>query len=114
MMIFRVEHNRHRLQRLQVHVCESRLERGRGLLLRRRVDPDTALLLPNCRAIHTIGMRYRIDVIFCDSQGRILQVHENLAPCRVALRRDACHAWEVGAGMARRWGWNIGDVIRPC
>lgn len=114
MITYRVEHNRHRLRRIQVQVCETRLERGRGLLLRRRLDPDTALLLPHCRAIHTIGMHYKIDVLFCDAEGHILRIRENLGPCRIAQDATARHVWEVEAGTVRRWGWQIGDRIRPC
>jgi uncharacterized membrane protein (UPF0127 family) len=114
MMIFRVEHNHHRLRRVQVHVCESRFERGRGLLLRKRLDQETAWLLPGCNAVHTIGMHYRIDVVFCDRGGRILSIRENLAPCRIARQPQACHAWEAQAGTVRSWGWQVGDLIRPC
>jgi uncharacterized membrane protein (UPF0127 family) len=114
MIIFRVEHNRHRLRRMQVHVCENRLERGRGLLLRRRLDAETAWMLPRCRAVHTIGMHYRIDVLFCDEEGRILSIRENLAPCRIARDPAAAHVWELDAGSVRRWGWAVGDRILPC
>lgn len=114
MIIFRVEHNRLRLHRMQVHVCETRLERGRGLLLRRRPDPETALLLPRCRAVHTIGMHYPIDVLFCDERGRIISIRERLPPCRIARDRRACHVWEMSAGCASRHGWRVGDRIRPC
>lgn len=114
MIIFRIEHNRHRLRRMQVHVCETRLERGRGLLLRRRLDPETAYMLPRCRAVHTFGMHYRIDVLFCDAEGRILSIRENLGPCRVAHEPAASHVWELDAGTARRWGWSVGDRILPC
>jgi len=114
MIIFRVEHNRHRLRRMQVHVCETRLERSRGLLLRRRLDAETAYMLPRCRAVHTIGMHYRIDVLFCDEGGRILSIRENLGPCRIAHEPAASHVWELDAGTARRWGWAVGDRILPC
>ncbi len=114
MIIFRIEHNRHRLRRMQVHVCETRLERGRGLLLRRRLDAETAYMLPRCRAVHTFGMHYRIDVLFCDAEGRILSIRESLGPCRVAAEPAASHVWELDAGTARRWGWSVGDRILPC
>jgi len=114
MMIFRVEHNRHRLRRMQVHVCQTRFERGRGLLLRRKLDHENAWLLPGCRAVHTIGMHYRIDVLFCDETGSIVSIRENLAPCRFARDPHASHVWELEAGTARRWGWRIGDRILPC
>jgi uncharacterized membrane protein (UPF0127 family) len=113
MIIHRVEHNRRRL-RMQVHVCEGRYERGRGLLLRRQLDAETAWLLPECRAVHTIGMHYRLDLLFCDANGRILRIEEHVAPCRIARERRACQVWELRSGAVRHWGWRVGDQIRPC
>lgn len=113
MIIFRVAHNRRRL-RMQVAVCESRLERGRGLLFRRRLAADAALLLRNCRAVHTVGLTYPIDVLFCDAGGRILRIEPRLAPCRFARESRAAQVWELDGGMAEQWGWRIGDEIRPC
>ena len=113
MMVFRVEHNRRRL-RMQVHVCESRFERGRGLLLRPRPALDTAFLLRNCRAVHTIGMAYPLDVLFCDASGRILRIVSGLRPCRVAQERRARQVWELRDGAVRHWGWRVGDEISPC
>jgi uncharacterized protein len=113
MMVYRVEHNRRRL-RMHVHVCESRLERGRGLLLRPRPDIYTAFLLRNCRAVHTIGMAYALDVLFCDASGRILRVVPGLEPCRFARESRATQVWELPAGAVYHWGWRVGDAIEPC
>jgi uncharacterized protein len=113
MIIHRVEHNRRRL-RVQVHVCEGRVERGRGLLLRRRLDCETAYLLQPCSGIHTIGMHYRIDVLFCDARGTILRIERNLPPCRFARQAGAAQVWEMRGGAVLELGWNIGDEIRPC
>jgi uncharacterized protein len=113
MIIFRVEHNRRRL-RMQVHVCESRFERGRGLLLRPRPDPETAFLLRNCRAVHTVGLTYPIDVLFCDPGGRILRIEPALRPCRFARESRASQVWEMDAGGAQRWELRVGDEIQPC
>jgi hypothetical protein len=98
-IIFRVEHNRHRLHRLQVSVCETGFERGRGLLLRRRPGADCAWLLPGRRAVHTIGLYYPIDV---------------LKPCRIVRERRASQVWQLCAGGAAHWGWLEGDQVRPC
>ncbi len=114
MIIFRVEHNRHRLHRLQVHVCETRLERSRGLLLRRRPAPESAWLLPGRRAIHTVGLTYPVDVLFCDARGRILRIEHALKPCRFARERRASQVWQLRAGGAQHWGWLVGDQVRPC
>jgi uncharacterized membrane protein (UPF0127 family) len=113
MIIHRVEHNRRRLP-MHVHVCESRLERGRGLLMRRCPDHRTAYLLRNCSAVHTFGMTYAIDIVFCDPDGRILRIERGLRPFRAAREAGATLVWELSAGTAARWGWQVGDEISPC
>jgi uncharacterized protein len=113
MMVCRVEHNQRRVP-MQVHVCESRLERGRGLLLRRRPDIHTAFLLRNCGAVHTIGLAYPLDVLFCDGSGRILRIVSSLRPYRFARDGRARQVWELRAGAATHWGWRVGDAIMPC
>lgn len=113
MMVARVEHNRRRL-RMHVHICESRLERGRGLLFRSRPDRHTAFLLRDCRAIHTIGMTYALDVVFCDSGGRILRIAPAVRTCRIARHSRASQVWEFCAGVTGFWGLRVGDEIVPC
>jgi uncharacterized protein len=113
MIVHRVTHNRRRLP-MHVHICETRFERGRGLLLRPCIDQRTAYLLKDCRAIHTVGMRYAVDVLFCDHTGRILEIVTALRPFRMARHKRATLVWELQAGAAARLGWQIGDEIAPC
>jgi uncharacterized membrane protein (UPF0127 family) len=113
MIIHRIEHNRRRLA-MQVHVCESPLERGRGLLLRRCPDQRTAYLLTRCSAIHTVGMTYAIDIVFCNGTGRILKIVKGLRPFRMARHPDATQVWELASGATAKWGWRVGDEIGPC
>jgi uncharacterized membrane protein (UPF0127 family) len=113
MIIHRVEHNRRRL-RMHVHVCESGVERTRGLLLRRCPDQQTAFLLRRCSAVHTLGMMYPIDVIFCDATGRILCIQAKVRPWRFVSHPDARSVWELRAGVTEQLGWKEGDWIAPC
>jgi uncharacterized membrane protein (UPF0127 family) len=113
MIIHRVSHNRRRLP-MHVHVCESRLERGRGLLLRRCPDQRTAFLLRDCSAVHTVGMTYPIDVLFCDRTGHIVRIVRKLRPFRYARDSAAQTVWEMRAGAVDHWGWRVGDEIMPC
>jgi uncharacterized protein len=113
MIVHRVTHNRRRLP-MHVHICETRFEKGRGLLLRPCPDQRTAYLLRNCRAIHTVGMRYAVDVLFCDDHGRILKIVSALRPFRFARDGRASIVWELRAGRAATLGWQVGDEIVPC
>ena len=42
-----------------------------GWMGRERLPQDQALWLVPCRAVHTLGMRCALDLVFLDRQGRI-------------------------------------------
>jgi uncharacterized membrane protein (UPF0127 family) len=90
-------------------VPSGRRGRRRGLLGRTGIDG--ALVLRPCRQVHTVGMRFAIDVAFCDRHGVVLHV-TTLRPARVSrpvLR--AAWAIEAEAGAFARWGLARGDAI---
>src|ERR1700730_13648605 len=62
-------------------VAETRRARRRGLL--GRSDFEGALVLRPCRHVHTLFMRFRIDVAFCDGDGVVLRT-TCLRPWRVS------------------------------
>lgn len=99
----------------QIHVlaCEGGFERMRGLLKRPEPDPGVALLLDPCWAVHTLGMRYPIDVVFCDARWRVLRVVPALRPRRVAWVRGASRVLEFGANTARPLGIVTGVRLQP-
>ena len=82
-------------------VAESRRERLRGLLGRDGIEG--ALVLSPARSIHTIGMRFAIDVAFCD---RDLVVLCRFRMGRYRLSRPrlrARYVIEAEAGAFERW-----------
>lgn len=100
---------------LRVSVACGFLRRARGLLFRRPLKPNEALLLPRCHAIHTFGMRYAIDAIFLDREARIVAV-ERVKPWRMAARANAVAVLEMLAGQARAYGIEPGkrvSALRP-
>ena len=110
MITRRVELNRRRL-RLSVDVCQTPLERARGLLLRKRPPRDQAMLLTRCRAVHTFGLWYPIDVAFCTGDGTVLEVVRAVGPCRVARCHRAGQVWELPAGLAEELDLQAGDRL---
>lgn len=64
--------------------------RMRGLLGTRAGEAPCLVLAP-CRSIHTVGMRYSLDVAFAGQDGLALRVCRGLPPGRVASCRGA--AW---------------------
>jgi uncharacterized membrane protein (UPF0127 family) len=57
--------------------------RGWGWMLRRRPPDGTALFFDRCRALHTWGMRFALDVVFLDADRRVLAVRRNVRPWRM-------------------------------
>ena len=72
-----------------------------GLLAHRTLAPAEGLLLIPGGSIHTIGMRFAIDVIFVDAQLVVLKVATAVRPCRhVNAPRGTWGALELRAGRA--------------
>ena len=56
-----------------VKYADTWWERLAGFIPRRVIAPDDGLWFRDCWAIHTLGMRARIDVIFLDAQSRVVR-----------------------------------------
>ncbi len=90
-------------------VASTRRARREGLL--RRDAVDGALVLRPCRQVHTFGMRFPIDVVWCDGGGRVLRI-ATVRPRR--LSRPVLRARmviEIEQDAAARWGLQRGDVL---
>ena len=87
----------------QVEIAATRRSRNRGLLGRDHLDEAAAMLLAPCTSVHTVGMRFPIDVVFVDRQGYAVKVVRNLRPWRIALSIGGSAVIEMAAGSLR-WG----------
>ena len=92
-----------------LEVATSMRDRTRGLLGRDGIDG--AILLRPARSVHTLRMRFAIDVAFCDRDLRVLKV-TTLARNRATLPVRRAHAViESEAGTMSRWGVRVGDQL---
>lgn len=67
----------------QVTVADTFFSRLRGLMGRRDLPVGEGLLLAPCPQVHTCFMRFSIDVVFCNKQGKVLYVKERMKPWRL-------------------------------
>lgn len=104
---------RHRLHRLPVHrahgllVHEAVTFRARllGLAGLRDLTAGHALRLPRTRSVHTVGMRFALDLIWLDADDRVVRVDRAVPPGRVrgcAAARSVveCRAGDRGPGVS--------------
>ena len=76
------------------------LPRMRGLLGRGSFGPGTGILLTPEPSVHTLFMRFSIDVVFLDKANTIVKIAHELQPWRAAGTRKAFAALELPAGTA--------------
>jgi uncharacterized membrane protein (UPF0127 family) len=90
-------------------VASTRRERRNGIIGRQSLEG--AFVIPQCRWIHTVGVRFPIDVAYLDAQGMVLKT-ETLGRFRIgAPVAHACMVIEACSGAFDRWGLRIGDLI---
>lgn len=87
-------------EELEFRLLDRPLGRLRGLL--GTTSEAAAVALVGCACIHTIGMRYCIDVAFVGSSGIVLEVWRSVPPGRLLGNR---RAWVTLERPHRRGTW---------
>jgi uncharacterized membrane protein (UPF0127 family) len=97
-----------------VEVASTRAARRKGLLGRDGIQG--AMAFPGINAVHTIGMRFPIDVAFChgasgDDRFEVIRVR-TVPPRRIGLPVGRCTlVLEAEAGSFERWGVRAGVQV---
>jgi uncharacterized membrane protein (UPF0127 family) len=97
----------------EARVAVRALDRMKGLLGRAELPSGQALVIRPCTSIHTLFMRFPIDVLFLDEAGGVLRAIRDLQPWRLTriYPRASCVA-ELPAGVLQRTGTDEGDLVR--
>jgi uncharacterized membrane protein (UPF0127 family) len=83
-----------------------------GLLRRRSLGPEEALWLMPSKGVHTIGMKFPIDVIFLDNASKVLDTVCGMMPNRISrLSFKAYSVLELPSGTIKKSHTEIGDQL---
>lgn len=87
----------------QGELANTFLNRLKGLLGRKTMNPGEGLLIYPCDMIHSIGMRMEIDVLFISKENRILHIIERMVPNKISKHiKNSCYVLELPAGQTAR------------
>lgn len=96
----------------RVEKARSWWRRVSGLLPYARIAPDDGLWFDRCSAIHTLGMRSKIDAIFLDEADRVLSIRYAIPRhCLAVSHRGARAVVELGAIVSATREVRIGDRL---
>ena len=91
------------------NIANTRTSRRKGLSGQTHIEG--AFVIPNCRWVHTFGMRVPIDIAYLDADGNVIKtVH-------MSKMRLGAPVWnartvvEAQKGAFARWGINVGNKI---
>jgi uncharacterized membrane protein (UPF0127 family) len=96
----------------------------RGLMFRTSLAPDRGMLFVYPKPDHYQAWMYQtlipLDIIWMDSNRRIVALDENAAPCptpaskcpRYGGKQISAFALEIGGGLARKYGLQVGQTIQ--
>ena len=82
-----------------------------GLLGKSALAEGEGLLIEPCASVHTLFMRFPIDVAFLSPELRVLRAVSHLKPWRVRWDRRAGAVLELPAGTLTRTGTRVGDEL---
>lgn len=94
-----------------IYRAESSLERMKGLLGRSELTSSEGFWIEPCNSVHTLFMRYPIDVLFLDRNGVVLKIMHELMPWKFSGGIRARVALELRQGSVRRLGLKPGERL---
>ena len=96
----------------RVEHARSLWARLRGLLGREGLEEGVALVIDPCNSVHTLFMRFSIDVAFLDGRGAVVRLVRGLRPWRATrIYPSARRAVELAEGALALAGVREGDVL---
>lgn len=95
-----------------VIMADTFLTRLAGLLGKSGLDQGCCLVLKPCWSVHTMFMKFDIDVLFVDRQNRALRLISGMPPFRLSgIVRESHLVMEFPAGTLAATGTSAGDTI---
>jgi len=108
-----VNQTRNTVLATEVIFADTSVKRIKGLLGRNSFPDGQALLIRPCNCIHTLFMRFEIDVLFLDKNLKIIKMLPQLKPFRFSkIYLGACMVIELPGNKLQSSQTNAGDILQ--
>lgn len=97
---------------IKIEVAENFFSKAAGLIGKKNLPEKTGLLIMKCKGIHTFFMRFPIDVVFINSNNKVVKIIENLKPWRMPMPvLSSKFVLEFPSGLLKLYLIQINDKI---
>jgi uncharacterized membrane protein (UPF0127 family) len=87
--------------------------RLRGLLGRKSLQEGEGLVLVGEKSIHTLFMKFPIDVLYIDKDYQVIRIDENMVPYRLGpFVTQSAYVLEVPVGTIVATDTRVGDQLK--
>src|SRR5665811_1467113 len=97
----------------EVRVAGARRARLLGLAHLDRDAAGQGLLIPRCASVHTFGMRFPLDLVFLDRDGRPCSFRRAVPPRRLAWDRRASAVLELPCSAGDMTALSLIHISEP-
>jgi uncharacterized membrane protein (UPF0127 family) len=94
-----------------VEVADNGATRRKGLLGRSELPAGEGLWILPCESVHTVGMKFPIDLVYLDRKKRVKKVRSDVPPWRLSACLSAHSVLELASGTIRRTQTRPGDTL---
>lgn len=96
----------------QVDVADTFGKRLKGWMGKKKPQSSEGLLLIPCKSIHTLFMKFPIDVLFIDPSGKVIHLIEQMKPWRFSpVIQQSAAVLELVGGSVAESGIRLGDRV---
>ena len=96
----------------KIALADTCISRFVGLLGKSHLESGCGVLLQPSSGVHTVGMRFPIDVVGLDSEFRVLRLWPDLAPFRItSVSFKVRSVLELAAGEIAASNLKVGDQL---
>jgi uncharacterized membrane protein (UPF0127 family) len=92
-------------------IADTSTTRKTGLLKHERLDPGEGLWIKPCEGVHTVGMKFPIDVLFLDKKRKVVKIRAAMPRWRMAACLWAHSVLELPSGTAAATKTSRGDQL---
>jgi hypothetical protein len=95
-----------------IEVAHTAAQKVKGLLGRECLEDGQGLLFRGAGSLHTLFMRFPIDIVYADKNGKVLKLVEGVGPFKFVAAPLRCYyALELPAGAISASGTREGDRL---